>query len=277
MKPSAGLRLLLGLAVAATLAALACGGNTPTAPAPVTRYTLEVRVVTGASQQPVANATARILDGANAGRSAVTDSTGTATLGSLEVSGFTIEVSAENYVKTTTAVTLTASQSVTVSLTMNTPPVIAWIRAAGTRPGEPGGFADLNEEISVSAGVSDFETPVSQLTLLWTADGGTFIGSGPSVTWRAPATGPTPKDYTLTLTVIEKTSAAREMAAQVGEVVLLDSSVTATTTVRVHDSTKEIGDLATLFLTEFSTSSVSPETAIRHFSDPLPGQGGRTE
>jgi len=41
--------------------------------------------------------------------------------------------------------------------------------------------------------------------------------------------------------------------------------VSAATTVSVHSSMKEVGELATAFLTDFSTSSVSPEVAVRHF------------
>ena len=35
--------------------------------------------------------------------------------------------------------------------------------------------------------MTDAETPVSDLTFEWTADAGTFTGTGSSVKWKAPA------------------------------------------------------------------------------------------
>jgi hypothetical protein len=56
--------------------------------------------------------------------------------------------------------------------TINTPPEIKSIAAKGTRPNEPAQFADLDEEIAVTATVEDAETPISQLTFEWTAPTG---------------------------------------------------------------------------------------------------------
>ena len=46
-----------------------------------------------------------------------------------------------------------------------------------------------------------------------------------------------------------------------------ENKVTAMVTVRVHNSIKEIGDLAGEFLNDFSNSLVSAESVVRNFSD----------
>ena len=146
----------------------------------------------------------------------------------------------------------------------NGPPVISSMSAHGTRPNEPANFADLNEEIDVVSTVSDDETPRDQLTYEWTADVGSFIGTGRAVKWRAPAglLRP-PVDYPLTLTVTEEYQTTDET----GAVVTAENTVTGTVTVHVHDSRKEVSDLAGEFLIDFSHSEVSPESAVRNFSD----------
>ena len=88
--------------------------------------------------------------------------------------------------------------------TTNTPPVIKSIAAKGTRPNEPAQFADLDDEIAITATVEDAETPISQLTFEWTAPTGTLTGQGASVTWKAPAQFTTPAPVTISLVVTEK-------------------------------------------------------------------------
>jgi hypothetical protein len=46
----------------------------------------------------------------------------------------------------------------------NQPPVIVGIRSVGSRPGQPLGFADQDETVTLVADVTDAETPASSLT-----------------------------------------------------------------------------------------------------------------
>jgi hypothetical protein len=162
------------------------------------------------------------------------------------------------------AFTYTAAAAVT-----NAPPVISNLRAVGGA-NQPAGFAESAGEITASAVVTDAETSETGLVFQWTADRGTFSGSGASVRWKAPALSGPPVTARLTLTVIERytgTDSAGNPAAS-------EHRVSAATNVSVHDSLKEVRELATAFLTDFSTSSVSPEAAVRHF---YTGCAGRQE
>ena len=129
------------------------------------------------------------------------------------------------------------------------PPVIDGVTARGSRPNEPSSFADLNEEIQVTATVSDPDTPIDKLQVEWRSDAGTFTGTGPSVTWRAPSDARTPLQITLTVRVADDRGSA-----------------TASVLVNVHDSVKEVGDLAREFLLDFSDSTKPPDYVMRNFS-----------
>ncbi len=118
----------------------------------------------------------------------------------------------------------------------DTSPTISSVIAQGTRPHEPKNFADLDEEIAVTASVADPDTPADRLTFEWKADEGTISGSGATVTWRAPADAATPKSVTLTVNV------------------------------SLHNSTKEVGDLARQFLLDFSDSKTDPAFVVRNFT-----------
>ena len=142
--------------------------------------------------------------------------------------------------------------------TRNRAPAISSLSARGSRPNEPVNFADADEEITVTAVVEDPDTPASQLTYEWRADAGTFSGSGASVTWRAPVFVSTPGTVTITLTVRDGSPATAAATSK-------------PLSIRVHDSKKEVGDLATQFLTDFSNSTVAPEVVVRNFTDSCPG------
>jgi hypothetical protein len=144
--------------------------------------------------------------------------------------------------------------------TTNLPPSINGITAKGTTgPREPAGFASFDEIIIVSAEVVDAETPISGLTFDWTSDVGTFAGSEPTVTWGAPRIAGT---VTLTLTVTETFRSVDDMGLPVTRV----NQVRATTVVRVHDSIKEVSDLAFQFIEDFS-KQLEPVFVTRNFSD----------
>jgi hypothetical protein len=134
----------------------------------------------------------------------------------------------------------------------NAPPVVTSLVAQSSRTNAPSNFADLGEDVTVTATVQDAETPVSRLTFEWSADGGTFTGTGASVRWRAPAAIAVPAQLKVTVKVTEPLDGTSQ-------------SGSATVTVRVHDSIREISDMSVLFLVEFSEQRLSPETIVRNF------------
>ena len=126
---------------------------------------------------------------------------------------------------------------------VNALPVVTSIFVKGTLSREPAQYATLGETVNVTATVTDAETALNQLTYEWSSSvGGTFGGNATTTTWTAPAslTGTTPVNATLTLTVTERVDATR------------NNRVTATSIVDLHNSPKEVGDLAVLFLEDFS-------------------------
>lgn len=108
--------LLLALAVAG------CGGSTPTSPTtptpnPSTSFTLSGQVTDSATGAGISAATVAIVDGPNASKSATTDSSGSYSFSGLQQSGFTVNVSAANYVPQSKPVTLTANLTMSFQLT----------------------------------------------------------------------------------------------------------------------------------------------------------------
>lgn len=159
----------------------------------------------------------------------------------------------------------------------NAPPVIRSLTATPTRlevsSSTCAGTSACPTRATLTATVEDAETPPAQLTYEWSASGaagapmGTFEGSGATVTWVAPTAIAAPQVVDIRLTVVEK------YASQVGGAIDREHRVSSTTSVRLHDSVKEVGDLATQFLTEFSTSSIQdPQFLVRNFSDSCPGK-----
>jgi hypothetical protein len=150
--------------------------------------------------------------------------------------------------------------------TINTPPVIGLMTARGTRPNEPAEFADLDEQINVTAVVTDAETASAQLTYEWNSNaGGTFTGSGVSVQWRAPISPPLiPINASLTLTVIERYASVDSSGLPLTQ----EHRVSKSISVSVHDSRKEVGDMARQFLLDFSDSSIQDvDYIMRNFTD----------
>jgi hypothetical protein len=142
----------------------------------------------------------------------------------------------------------------------NASPVVTSILVKGILAREPAQYATLGETVNVTATVTDAETPVNQLTYEWSSSvGGTFGSNAPTTTWTAPATlpGTTPVNATLTLTVVERVDATR------------NNRVTATSVVDLHNSPKEVGDLAILFLEDFS-KQLPVENVMRNFTATCP-------
>jgi hypothetical protein len=141
----------------------------------------------------------------------------------------------------------------------NNPPTIQSITIQGTRPQEPASFADVGESVPVSAEVKDDETPVAQLTYNWSATAGTVTGTGASVTWVAPATASNPSEVTLTLEVVEKYGTAPNT---------FEHKVSSSAKLSLHDSVREVGEMARQFLLDFSDSSINDVAYImRNFGD----------
>ena len=143
----------------------------------------------------------------------------------------------------------------------NDPPVIQSIAARGVRRNQPANFADLGEEIVVTATVTDREASPAQLVYEWTGADGTFSGTGRSVRWRAPASGSTPFSASLKVTVVDRFQTTDGS----GLPITFEHRVERPFTVRVHDSVKEVGEMATRFLENFSRSSVPVDEVMQDF------------
>ena len=166
--------------------------------------------------------------------------------------------------------TLSGSFTYAVPSTIaNAPPTIASLVAQGSRPNEPSRFADLGEEIAVNAVVEDPETSPDALIYEWTSTPGAVIrGSGRSITWRAEA-GSTPLTMTIMLTVAERFTTVDSA----GHLVQNENRVSKEVSVSVHDSARELQDLAKDFLELFSQSNVAADVVVRNFQDGC-GAGG---
>jgi hypothetical protein len=148
----------------------------------------------------------------------------------------------------------------------NQPPVIVSIRSVGSRPGQPLGFADQDETVTL---VADAETAASSLTYLWTGPG-TFGGTTGTTAWHLPATvSPVPSPVTVTVTAVETYTE--------GKVTHTNISDPKTFVMQVHDSQKEILDMGQDFLTLFSQSNVSTSDVLHNFSTTCDGGAGRAD
>jgi hypothetical protein len=149
------------------------------------------------------------------------------------------------------------------AIEVNQPPVVSSLAAKGAALREPAQYATLGETLTVTAAVTDAETAIDQLTFAWSSDvGGTFTGTGTKVTWTAPSDLPnTPRTATLTLVVTERFSTTDTL----GLPTTGENRVSTTSLVRVHNSPKEVGDLAVQFLVDFSRQ-IDPVQVMRNFS-----------
>ena len=142
--------------------------------------------------------------------------------------------------------------------TPNNAPVITAVTLGSPR-------VEADQEVTVTAVVTDDVTPVGQLTYEWSAKpvNGAFTGTGAQVRWRAPHGQPTPGLYTLTLTITEHYTESG-VAKQI--------KVTSTVQVRYNDSYAEVSKLSVDFLNDFATYTTSPEQCVRNFSDSCRGK-----
>lgn len=158
----------------------------------------------------------------------------------------------------------------------NTPPAVSTITVQPPRPDQPITLASTGDRMSLTASVNDAETAASGLTYEWTAtpNVGSFTGTGPAVQWTAPTTLTVAQSVVLTLTVIER---YQEPDAN-GLPVQREHRVQRSTLVKVHNTVKEVTDMAVDFLTLFSNSSLGPEAVLHNFSKTCDaGRGYREE
>jgi hypothetical protein len=251
-------RIARALPVVLVLTLLAaCGGGNPSGPTG-TNNTPTLSGITPATG-PASGGTTVTLSGANFMTGATMTVGGVAATDVTVVSGGSITAKTGPHAVGAADVVVTqAGQSARLTgaftYVAGAPPVIQSITAQGTRSSEPAQFADLNEQINVTALVTDADTPAASLQFTWSADAGTIAGTGSKVTWQAPPSAATPLKVTITVSVSDG-----------------GSSVTGTSAVSLHDSTKEIGDIATLFLVNFSKTEVSVDTVMQDFTPTCPG------
>jgi hypothetical protein len=138
----------------------------------------------------------------------------------------------------------------------NTAPQIKSLTASDAR-------AEVDVPITLTAVVEDAETPVANLTYAWSAETGTFTGTGSTVTWVAGQNAMTPADVVLTLTVTERYTANSAQA---------ENKVSSTATVRLHNSPNELRDMSVRFLTDFANSRISSDQCVQDFSDSCNGK-----
>jgi hypothetical protein len=134
----------------------------------------------------------------------------------------------------------------------NAAPVIASIIASRDR-------AEVTDEITFAATVTDAETPLAQLTYQWSAASGTITSTNGAVaTWRPPTTVDKATPFTVTLTVVERYVSG----------IPRENRVSATSpVVQVLDSMRENGDLAIEFLKKFANDAFTPQQCVSTFSD----------
>jgi Carboxypeptidase regulatory-like domain len=148
-----------GCVVGLLILASACGSNSTTSPTPTptaTKFSLTGQVAesTPTTIKAIPGATVTIVDGPNAGKSATTDGSGNYNLTGLQPSGFTVNVSANNYVSQSSGVTLTSNQTLSFRLNRATstvqPMAFELTGTATDDDGQPVANANLTVEFLVS-------------------------------------------------------------------------------------------------------------------------------
>ncbi|MBK5298796.1 MAG: IPT/TIG domain-containing protein [Vicinamibacteria bacterium] len=271
MRLSSGLTLPLAAIVVAAGLGAACGGSDGPGPGPGPIPTIPSVVSVSPNSGTTLGGTAITVTGANFAFGVQVTVGGAAATNVVVTSSTTLTATTSTRSAGTVEVTVTLdgrSGSLPAAFTYiapgqvtNQPPVIQSITARGVKPNEPENFADLGEEIVVTGTATDAETTPDRLAYEWTGTDGAFIGTGPSVTWRAPASGATPFVANLKLTVVDRFQTTDGS----GLPITFEHRVEKTFTVKVHDSTKEVGGMATLFLENFSKSSVAPAVVMQDF------------
>ena len=161
---------------------------------------------------------------------------------------------------------------VTPSVGPNTAPTVGSLSVTAPRQNQPARLATIGDRMTLTVTINDAETALSGLSLTWTAlpNIGTFSGSGASVQWTAPASTTSPQVVVLMLTVLEQ---YQEPDAN-GLPIQREHRVQRTATVKVHDTVREVSEMAVDFLTLFSDSNLGPEAVLHNFSQTCDGGDG---
>lgn len=145
-----------------------------------------------------------------------------------------------------------------------TPPVIRFLTVATT------GRVEAGDEVTIAAEVDDTDVPPFTLRYEWSANAGTFDGTGQVVKWRAAkGSGGTPVDVVIRLTVVEPYQALEN-----GALVNREYRVTSEAApFRLNDSEAEIAKMTVTFLVDyFGDSTVSPDACLVDFTDSCRGK-----
>ena len=128
---------------------------------------------------------------------------------------------------------------------------------------------EVGQPVTVTATVTDDETLPANLKYEWTAEAGTFSGSGNVVVWTAPMITPTPLPgvHAITLAVVERYGS---------DLAPLEHRITGRSPdVFVDDSPKTVRAMSEEFMRDFANNSVTPQLCVRNFSDSATCQRGK--
>lgn len=128
----------------------------------------------------------------------------------------------------------------------------------------PASRVEAGQDITITAVVEDAETPLTQLTYVWTATAGTITGNGTTATWRHAAGLTKGADVFVSLLVVDTYDAIVDNQIVKEEFLVVSQA----TPFRVHDSAAEVKELSRKFLVDlFGNSSVSASDCMVDFSE----------
>jgi hypothetical protein len=127
---------------------------------------------------------------------------------------------------------------------------------------------EVGQTVQVTAEVEDQESSIDKLQFVWSSPSGSFAGQGPTVTWQPSANLTTPGNAVVTVTVVESYFGLDSQ----NRTIVREHRVEGSTSIRVHNSAKELGDMGLSFLTKFANSSTPPEACVVDFSDNCVGK-----
>lgn len=132
---------------------------------------------------------------------------------------------------------------------------------------------EAGEEITVSASVDGVGAP-GQLRYVWSVqpNAGMLTPEGPTLRWKAPVSDPVPATYVFSVTLVQSSQTAIGPPAATTQ-----NGAASSPPVFVNDARREMISQSELFLRESAESSVSPDAAVRNFTDSCPGKQAAIE